>query len=62
MDVAARQHIHLANVGGIDFVDGKRKLILGVIWQYFRKDVLKTLGDMSDDKILEWANHKVPDE
>ena len=32
MDIAARQRIHLANVGGIDFVDGRKKLVLGVIW------------------------------
>lgn len=54
--------ITLANVGGIDFVDGKKKLVLGVIWQMFRKDVLKTLGDLTDDKILEWANGRIPEE
>jgi hypothetical protein len=31
----------LINVGGLDFVDGKKKLVLGVIWQLFRKDVMK---------------------
>jgi len=28
----------------------------------FRKDVLKTLGDLTDDKILEWANGRIPAE
>lgn len=54
--------IHIVNVGGVDFVDGKKKLILGVIWQLFRLDSLKTLGNVSDDKILEWGNSRVPAE
>ncbi|CAD8150458.1 unnamed protein product [Paramecium pentaurelia] len=53
--------ITLVNVGGVDFVDGKKKLILGVIWQLFRLDVLKTMGDQKDDQILEAANKKVPE-
>lgn len=62
LEVSKLFKITLANVGGVDFVDGKRKLILGVIWQLFRKDVLKTLGDLTDDKILEWGNNRVPAE
>jgi len=62
LEVSKLFKIQLINVGGIDFVDGKKKLVLGVIWQLFRKDVLKTLGDLTDDKILEWGNSRVPEE
>jgi plastin-1 len=41
LEVSKLFKIQLINVGGIDFVDGKKKLVLGVIWQLFRKDVLK---------------------
>lgn len=43
LEVAKAIHVHLANVGGMDFVDGKKKLVLGVIWQLFRMDVLKVI-------------------
>lgn len=32
LEVAKEFKITLANVGGLDFVDGKKKLVLGVIW------------------------------
>jgi plastin-1 len=32
LEVAKNLKITLTNVGGIDFVDGKKKLVLGVVW------------------------------
>lgn len=32
LEVAKNLKVHLANIGGVDIVDGKKKLVLGVIW------------------------------
>lgn len=49
----------LVNVGGIDLVDGKKKLALALIWQMVRKNTLQLLGDWNEEKLLEWALEKV---
>jgi len=57
----------LVNVGGLDIVDGNKKLILAIIWQLMRKHTLKILDSLggasgrpvSDDDIVNWANNMV---
>jgi len=60
IDLANKQKLKLVGIGGIDLVDAKKKLVLAVIWQLCRKDTLKTIGDMNEEKLLEWANSRVP--
>ena len=62
IEVAKKLKIHCELIGGLDIVDGNKKLVLGVIWQFFRMDVLKTLGSLTDDQILHWANERVAEE
>jgi plastin-1 len=52
----------LVNVGGIDLVDGKKKLALALIWQMVRKHTLQLLGGWTEEKLLEWALEKVKKE
>ena len=58
----------MVNVGGVDVVDGNKKLILAVMWQLMRKytlGVLETLaaktgaGAVNEDMIIAWANARV---
>jgi plastin-1 len=56
----------LVNVGGVDIVDGNKKLILSFVWQLMRYHTIKILtslsGDgskISDSDIVEWANTRV---
>eukprot|EP01035_Chromulina_nebulosa_P021439 gene21439-27770_t len=58
----------LVGVGGIDIVNGNKKLILAIVWQLLRRYTLSLLSNLaasqgvsevSEDKIVEWANRKV---
>jgi len=56
----------LVGIGGVDIVDGKKKMILSVVWQLMRYYSLKVLSSLSldgslatDRDILTWANDKV---
>ena len=60
----------MVNVGGVDIVDGRKKMILSIIWQMIHKSILDLLADlaksqgiseMSEDVIVRWANRKVSD-
>jgi plastin-1 len=50
----------LVGIGGMDFVDGNRKLILGYVWQLVRHASLKLVGGRSDDELLNWGKARVP--
>lgn len=56
MEICKKIDVKIVNIGGIDFVDGKKKLMFGVIWQLMRKEMLKVLGNCKDEDLLEWAN------
>jgi len=60
--------LSLVNCGGVDILDGNKKIILAIIWQLLRKyslQVLVTLAaaegvsDISDARVVQWANDKV---
>ncbi|GMH25498.1 hypothetical protein Nepgr_027341 [Nepenthes gracilis] len=58
----------LVNVAGNDIVQGNKKLILALLWQLMRYNMLQLLKNLrsyshgkeiTDADILSWANHKV---
>lgn len=56
----------MVNIGGTDIVDGNQKLILGIVWQLMRANVINMLKqlskggkEVSDQDIINWANAKV---
>jgi len=56
----------LVNVGGLDIVDGNKKLILAIIWQLMRRhtlNILRSLSqtghEVSEQEIVDWANQTV---
>mmetsp|Transcript_11248 Transcript_11248/g.35886 ORF Transcript_11248/g.35886 Transcript_11248/m.35886 type:complete len:655 (+) Transcript_11248:38-2002(+) len=58
--------LHLVNVGGVDIVDGNKKLILAVVWQLMRRYIIGLLESLSEDRkriddaaIVKWANARV---
>jgi plastin-1 len=61
-----RFNFSLVGIGGVDIVDGNKKLILSIVWQLMRYHSLKVLSSLSADgslasdrDILTWANSKV---
>lgn len=49
----------LVGVGNMDFVDGRKKLILGYVWQLVRYATLKLVGSMTEEALMKWANSRV---
>lgn len=68
IEVGKSMKLSLINIGGLDIVDGNKKMILAVIWQLMRRYTLKVLedlakyqgiSDLTEDHIIAWANAKV---
>lgn len=68
IELGKQMKFTLVNVGGLDIVDGSKKLILAYIWQLMRKYTLQVLEDLAryqgitdvtEDHIVAWANAKV---
>eukprot|EP00762_Andalucia_godoyi_P008019 ANDGO_03484.mRNA.1 Fimbrin len=55
----------MVNIGGTDVVDGNKKLVLGLVWQMMRHDLmrmLKQIGggkEVTDADLIKWANDTV---
>lgn len=52
----------LVGIGGIDIVDGNKKLTLALMWQLVRKHTLQLLGNKTEDDLLKWAQTRVSKE
>lgn len=66
--IGKQMKLSLVNVGGNDFVQGNKKLILAFLWQLMRFNMLQLLKNLrsrfrgkeiTDADILIWANKKV---
>jgi plastin-1 len=59
--------ISVVNCGGLDIVDGNKKIILGIVAQLMRKHTLYVLTniaessgvEITDEQIVSWANDRV---
>eukprot|EP01016_Furgasonia_blochmanni_P032463 TRINITY_DN3348_c0_g1_i11.p2 TRINITY_DN3348_c0_g1~~TRINITY_DN3348_c0_g1_i11.p2 ORF type:complete len:424 (+),score=160.69 TRINITY_DN3348_c0_g1_i11:548-1819(+) len=58
IDVGKAMGFTLVGIGGVDLVDGKKKLSLGLVWQVVRKHTLEILGGWTEEKLLAWANER----
>lgn len=65
VDLGKQNGMHLVGIQGADIVDGRRTLVLGLVWQLMRMSITKTLLElsrssggrpMSDTEMLKWAN------
>ena len=51
----------IINIGGMDIVDGKTTLVLGIVWQICKLYWMERLGVVNDEKIIACANERVPE-
>lgn len=56
----------LVNIQGADICDGTKTLILGLVWQMMRMNIIQTLTslskggrDITDNDLIKWANDTV---
>lgn len=59
IDVAKSFGFKLEGIGGKDLYEGNKKLSLALVWQLVRMHTLSTIGNMTEDKLLEWANARI---
>lgn len=51
--------MQIVGIGGMDVVDGKKKLVLAILWQLMRKNLLDKLGKLKEEDVLKWANSRI---
>ncbi|KAG6907972.1 hypothetical protein DXG01_006697 [Tephrocybe rancida] len=65
VELGKQNGMHLVGIQGADITDGRKTLVLGLVWQLMRMSISKTLSDLSkssggkpitDTEILKWAN------
>lgn len=66
VELAKGNGMHIVGIQGSDIVDGRIKLVLGLVWQLMRISITQTLASLtktgrppSDLDILKWANETV---
>ncbi|KAF8325818.1 calponin homology domain-containing protein [Cantharellus anzutake] len=66
VDLAKANRMHMVGIQGADIVDGRKTLILGLVWQLMRLNITQTLASLSssgrppsDQDMLRWANDTV---
>ena len=68
VELGKQMGFSLVGVGGKDIVDGNKKLLLGLVWQMMRMDMMGFLAKvragaggaaMGDKEMVAWANGKV---
>lgn len=66
VETGKKMDLVLVNIGGIDIVNGNKKLILAVMWQLMRRSTVDLLSSLKGDgkkveekEIVAWANAKV---
>ncbi|TFK28467.1 fimbrin [Coprinopsis marcescibilis] len=65
VDLGKQSGMHLVGIQGADIVDGRKTLVLGLVWQLMRLNIVKTLSSLSktsggrpisDTEMVKWAN------
>jgi len=65
VELGKQNMFSLVGIQGADITDGQRTLMLGLVWQLMRRDIVSTLSslakrlgkrDISDSDMVKWAN------
>ena len=61
VDICKNQlHSILVGIGGLDIVDGKVTLTLGLVWQLCKLYWEERVGKIDEGHLVSWANDRVP--
>ncbi|EGR31974.1 hypothetical protein IMG5_098980 [Ichthyophthirius multifiliis] len=61
IQIAKELGCQLVGIGGVDIVNGNKKLILAIVWQLMKKQQLECIGDMTENQLIDWANNRIVD-
>ena len=62
IDASKRSGYRIISIGNKDIQEGKKKHILAIVWQLMKAHTLSIIGEKSEEELIQWANHKVPEE
>jgi hypothetical protein len=54
-------NVKIVEIGGVDIVDGKVTLTLGLVWQLCKVYWEERVGTISEKELVEWGNSRVPE-
>ena len=62
IDASKRSGYRIISIGNKDIQEGKKKHILAIVWQLMKAFTLSSIGEKSDEELIQWANSKVSEE
>lgn len=60
LEICKQFDIKLISIDGVDIVDGKVTLTLGLVWQICKIYWEERVGKINDEQLVAWGNSKVP--
>ena len=57
-----KMNIKIVDIGGVDIVDGKVNLTLGLVWQLCKVYWEERVGQVNEEELVKWGNDRVPSE
>lgn len=62
LEICKNLGVKLIGIDGVDIVDGKITLTLGLVWQICKIYWEERVGKINDEQLVAWGNSKVPSE
>lgn len=62
LEICKNIGVKLIGIDGVDIVDGKVTLTLGLVWQICRIYLEERVGKINDEELVAWGNSKVPND
>lgn len=62
VEICKNLGVKVIGVDGVDIVDGKTNLTLGLVWQICKMYWEERVGKINDEQLVAWGNSKVPSE
>lgn len=62
LEICKSLGVKLISIDGVDIVDGKTTLTLGLVWQICKIYWEERVGKINDEQLVAWGNSKVPAE
>lgn len=60
LEICKNLGVKLIGIDGVDIVDGKTTLTLGLVWQICKIYWEERVGKINDEQLVAWGNSKVP--
>ena len=59
IDACRKLKCQIRGIGGGDIRDGNKNYILKIIWEIMKTDILKKIGNKTEEELISWGNERV---